>query len=178
MLLKTSSSNPHDPSRVIITSSAGHSMAPKGGVDYNSVKRKPRMQQNGTTSNSSSDGVSSGSKDHLDPGANELMTWIEYGQSKWGNIACAKWLDRVYGPRSIQTGNKETERIAEGEIISIALHPGEYMFWLSQYPADHLDRLRCNWSGKTSSRYIIHTQVVFMACRMSISQFAFSSLLN
>ncbi len=69
---------------------------------------------------------------NLHPGKNELMTWIEYGQSKWGNIACAKWLDRVYGPKSssdlVSNGNANSERIAAGEIISVAVHPGKSFF--------------------------------------------------
>lgn len=121
-LLKTSSAHPENPSRIIVTSSTGHSTAPKGGIDYNSVKRSPKSASNGhshTNGHSQSD-----ESKELAPGDNELMTWIDYGQSKWGNIACAKWLDKVYGPRAEATSG--SQRIGKGEIISVSVHPGEF----------------------------------------------------
>ncbi|OWT40496.1 putativepod-specific dehydrogenase SAC25 [Cryptococcus neoformans Bt1] len=85
------SSPPSLPSRVILTSSAGHSMAPKGGVNFKSVVRDPSDTRSGR-------------------GKYELDKWIEYGQSKWGNIALAKYLEDTYGK--------------EGRLISVAVHPG------------------------------------------------------
>ena len=79
--------------RVIFSSSAGHAQAPAGGVDYKSVIK--------TTSG---DG----------PGSNELNVWVDYGQSKWGDIALAKQLDKMNGPR------------AGGDLISVSVHPGEF----------------------------------------------------
>lgn len=52
----------------------------------------------------------------------ERMKWVEYGQSKWGDIALAKYLDWTYGPK---TDAKQTG----GEIIAISLHPGESNVW-------------------------------------------------
>ena len=39
--------------------------------------------------------------------------WVDYGQSKWGDIALAKQLDKLHGPA------------AGGNIISVSVHPGE-----------------------------------------------------
>lgn len=47
------------------------------------------------------------------PGSNELNVWVDYGQSKWGDIALAKQLDKMHGPRS------------GGDVISLSVHPGE-----------------------------------------------------
>jgi hypothetical protein len=54
------------------------------------------------------------------------MKWVEYGQSKWGNIAVARWVHSVYGPaEGRKTGNGKVEKKSgEGEVISISLHPG------------------------------------------------------
>ena len=56
------------------------------------------------------------------------MKWIEYGQSKWGDIALARWLHWAYGPS--EGRNKESVDPSlishEGEIISVAVHPGVY----------------------------------------------------
>jgi retinol dehydrogenase-12 len=78
--------------RVIFSSSAGHAQAPSGGVDYQSVIKT-----------ATGDG----------PGSNELNVWVDYGQSKWGDIALAKQVDKMHGPRS------------GGNIISLSVHPGE-----------------------------------------------------
>lgn len=83
---KTSQANPQSPSRLIALSSAAHSNAPKGGVDYDSLKQ----------------------------GGKVLDKWVEYGESKWGDSALAKYVDNHYGPRS---GSK-------GEIIATSVHPG------------------------------------------------------
>ncbi|WVW84092.1 hypothetical protein I302_106121 [Kwoniella bestiolae CBS 10118] len=91
------SSPPTHPSRVILTSSAGHASAPNGGVDFKSVVRDP------------SDPIT---REGQQPkqGKNEKMRWVEYGQSKWGDIALAKYLHNVYG--------------RQGRLISVAVHPG------------------------------------------------------
>ncbi|KAK6909679.1 hypothetical protein I203_103700 [Kwoniella mangroviensis CBS 8507] len=91
------SSPPAQPSRVILTSSAGHGGAPKGGVDFRSVVRD------------TSDPII---KDGHQPrqGKHEKMRWVEYGQSKWGDIALAKYLHNTYG--------------RQGRLISVAVHPG------------------------------------------------------
>jgi NAD(P)-dependent dehydrogenase (short-subunit alcohol dehydrogenase family) len=70
--------------RIVFSSSAGHAQAPPGGVDYNSITKQ------GT----------------------ELNPWTEYGQSKWGNIALAKQLDKLYGPQ------------AGGQMVALSVHPG------------------------------------------------------
>jgi NAD(P)-dependent dehydrogenase (short-subunit alcohol dehydrogenase family) len=95
------------PSRVIITSSAGHTGAPTKGVDLASIKRLPSTR-------TSTDG-------QLTPGKNERAKWVEYGQSKWGNIACAKYLHARFGP-TLQMGVQKED---EAELISVAVHPGE-----------------------------------------------------
>jgi NAD(P)-dependent dehydrogenase (short-subunit alcohol dehydrogenase family) len=78
--------------RVIFSSSAGHAQAPSGGIDYQSVIKS-----------TSGEG----------PGSNELNVWVDYGQSKWGDIALAKQVDKMQGPR------------AGGDIISLSVHPGK-----------------------------------------------------
>ncbi|KAK8864565.1 hypothetical protein IAR55_001815 [Kwoniella newhampshirensis] len=88
------SSPPTNPSRVIISSSAGHSMAPTGGVNYQSVIRDPSHPKD---------------LDKPRQGKHELNKWDEYAQSKWGDIALAKWLNYQHGD--------------QGRLISIAVHP-------------------------------------------------------
>jgi NAD(P)-dependent dehydrogenase (short-subunit alcohol dehydrogenase family) len=68
-------------------SSAAHVTAPPGGVDYSTLKKGDKL----------------------------LGEWTEYGESKWGDLALAKYVDKHYGPRS---GNPD------GEVVSIAIHPG------------------------------------------------------
>lgn len=86
------SSPPSCPSRVILTSSVGHLTAPKGGVNFKSVVRDPSDTGSGR-------------------GRYELDKWTEYGQSKWGNIALARYLEDTYGK--------------DGRLISVAVHPGK-----------------------------------------------------
>ncbi|WRT66530.1 uncharacterized protein IL334_003489 [Kwoniella shivajii] len=90
-------SPPTHPSRVIMTTSAGHAMAPSSGVDYKSVVRD------------SSDPITGEDQDPKQ-GKNEYGSWVEYGQSKWGNIAISKYLHNAYG--------------RQGRLISVAVHPG------------------------------------------------------
>ena len=85
-------------SRVIFLSSAGHSQAPPGGIDYKSLMR---VEQDSA-------------QQALDRQPN---VWVDYGQSKWGDIALAKQLDKLRGPA---TG---------GNIISVSVHPGESIGW-------------------------------------------------
>jgi retinol dehydrogenase-12 len=87
VLQATSRANPTAPSRLITLASAAHSTAPTGGVDYESLKK----------------------------GGKVLERWIEYGESKWGDIALAKWVDAHHGPKSGSTG---------GEVLACAVHPG------------------------------------------------------
>nr|XP_018262805.1 pod-specific dehydrogenase [Kwoniella dejecticola CBS 10117]OBR84963.1 pod-specific dehydrogenase [Kwoniella dejecticola CBS 10117] len=91
------SSPPTHPSRIILTSSAGHATAPKEGVDLRSVVSDPSdpVQQPGTKPKW---------------GKYEKMRWVEYGQSKWGNIALSNYLHNEYG--------------RQGRLISVAVHPG------------------------------------------------------
>jgi NAD(P)-dependent dehydrogenase (short-subunit alcohol dehydrogenase family) len=115
LLVKTSQASPSDPPRVIITSSAGHATAPAEGVKFESVIRDKSVQPNQKTAD-----------DKPVKGANELGKWPEYGQSKWGNIAVARYLHWLYGPsegRKKETVSLE-KKAGNGEIISIALHPG------------------------------------------------------
>lgn len=57
-------------------------------------------------------------------GDKHLNAWVEYGESKWGDVALAKYVDEHYGPRS---GNPN------GEVISIAVHPGIVRTGLYKY---------------------------------------------
>ncbi|KAL7421423.1 hypothetical protein Q5752_004309 [Cryptotrichosporon argae] len=70
--------------RLILLSSAGHTMAPAGGVDYASLTRA------GT----------------------QLDRWAEYGMSKWGDVALAKWVDAHYGPAVVGDGEPAITAIA------------------------------------------------------------------
>ncbi|BEJ16307.1 hypothetical protein CspHIS471_0509120 [Cutaneotrichosporon sp. HIS471] len=80
------------PARIISLASATHMQAPPGGIDYAG----------------------------LDSGA-DRNAWLEYSESKWANIALAKYVHAHYGP-TCQDGVCSVP--APGEIISIALHPG------------------------------------------------------
>lgn len=71
-------------------------MAPKGGVNIKSVVRDPSDTGSGQ-------------------GKYELDKWTEYAQSKWGNIASAKYLEDTYGK--------------EGRLIAVAVHPGKSSFF-------------------------------------------------
>jgi len=87
LLQKTSRADPANPARLIVLSSAAHAVAPPGGVNYNSLRN----------------------------GDSLLSRWSEYGESKWGDIALAKYVDAHYGPASNNP---------DGEVVSIAVHPG------------------------------------------------------
>ncbi|WVR06888.1 hypothetical protein IAU60_003924 [Kwoniella sp. DSM 27419] len=102
-------SPPTEPARVIFTSSAGHAMAPKNGVDYHSVIR---------ASDESGADASAGGKPKQ--GKNEYSKWIEYGQSKWGDVALARYLHNEYG--------------RQGRLITASVHPG----LVATNLADHL----------------------------------------
>ncbi|ORY32852.1 putative short chain alcohol dehydrogenase [Naematelia encephala] len=105
LLLTTLLATPH--SRFISSTSAGHYAAPRGGVDLRSVIRDPKDPSN------------------TKRGKYEHMKWIEYGQSKWGNIALAKWVHWAYGPEEGARKEKvESYDRSTGQIISIAIHPG------------------------------------------------------
>lgn len=55
----------------------------------------------------------------------EKMKWVEYGQSKWGDVALARCLHWVYGPDEGREKRKaHIRRVGKGEIISISIHPG------------------------------------------------------
>lgn len=87
------------PSRIIISSSAAHAMAPKGGIDYASL-----------------------SKGGLSPS-------VEYGQSKWGNIAMARTLHERYP-----------------DITSVSVHPGEGMTQERAEPGSVASNLTAHFS--------------------------------
>ncbi|ORX35729.1 hypothetical protein BD324DRAFT_642905 [Kockovaella imperatae] len=99
LLQYTSSSNPQALSRVILVSSAGHGMAPRGGFKPESVM--PDYPQGGPSWRDSTYGsLDNGSENDGEPrrGKHELQRWLEYGQSKWGGVALARWLHWTYGP--------------------------------------------------------------------------------
>lgn len=109
-LLDTSLSNPSSLPRIISTSSAGHTAAPPGGFDPVSAVRDPD---------------STSTNDKPVKGKNELAKWTEYGQSKWGNIAVARYIHWLYGPaEGTEKKPLGAERAGKGEIIAISVHPG------------------------------------------------------
>ncbi|KAL1406218.1 hypothetical protein Q8F55_007909 [Vanrija albida] len=108
LLRATSRANPANPARLISLSSLGHMFAPKGGIDYNSV---------------TADGK-------------QLDTWSEYGLSKWGNVALAKWVDSHYGPRAGAGADGKG-----GEVIAISIHPGTVATNLSRHIVDNKSKL-------------------------------------
>jgi NAD(P)-dependent dehydrogenase (short-subunit alcohol dehydrogenase family) len=114
-LLQESSKINGSSSRIIISSSAGHSAAPLSGVDYLSVLR---------------DHSSGSTESNPIRGRNERSSWVEYGQSKWGNIAVCRWVHWAYGPdqgrqkRSIEGGRGGE---GSGEVVSISVHPGMFL---------------------------------------------------
>ncbi len=114
LLLRTSTSHPGSPSRVIVLSSAGHSSAPSCGVDYRSVVRDTSIA-NGQ-----------GREGELSVRGRFERTWLEeYGQSKWGDVALSRWLHWMYGPEGGRRKRMiQGERVGEGEIISVSIHPG------------------------------------------------------
>jgi NAD(P)-dependent dehydrogenase (short-subunit alcohol dehydrogenase family) len=77
------------PSRVITTSSFGHIVAIPGGIDYDNYE-KPVDERV------------------------EYLPAVEYGISKWANVAMARYLDVEYGKK--------------GDLISIPVHPGQSCF--------------------------------------------------
>lgn len=85
-LLRSTSRATGLPSRVISLTSAAHVGAPPGGVDYASLER----------------------------GATPIHRWKAYSESKWGNVALAKYVDAHYGP-----GTK-----GDDAVIAVAVHPG------------------------------------------------------
>ena len=55
------------------------------------------------------------------------MRWLEYGQSKWGDVALARRLHWMYGPDEGRVKRVlDARRVGEGEIISISIHPGDF----------------------------------------------------
>jgi hypothetical protein len=100
-LLQKTSRASISPARLILTSSAGHTGAPSCGVDYKSVVR-----------------------DSDSSGRNEYNKWTEYFQSKWGNVAIARWVHWVHGPDEGWRKAGVVEKKSDGEIISISVHPG------------------------------------------------------
>lgn len=84
-------------------------MAPSKGFDPPSVLRPQNYDQ-----------------EHPKKGPNEYSKWVEYGQSKWGNVAIVKYLHWLYGPEQGKARKSvKGEKVAKGEVISIAIHPGE-----------------------------------------------------
>lgn len=112
LLLSTSRSS-SEPARVITLSSLGHESAPRGGIDYHSLIADPEILAK----------IEKGQDYPAVRGKKELDKWTEYGQSKWGDIALAKYLESVYGPHAEE--GMQSRRVAEGELITFAVHPGE-----------------------------------------------------
>lgn len=117
LLQQTSVADPDSPARVVLLSSAGHASAPKGGVDYKTV-----MRPAGDDSDSDDGDKSLGRRAVAKPGG-VFSKWVDYGQSKWGDIAMAEYINWHYGPGS---GTKD------GEIIATAVHPGESLYALQK----------------------------------------------
>jgi NAD(P)-dependent dehydrogenase (short-subunit alcohol dehydrogenase family) len=84
LLQATSRANPSSPARLIVSSSFAHGFAPRGGIDYASLR-----------------------------GTGKLDRLAEYGESKWGGVALARYVDAHYGPGA-----------ADGEVLAYAVHPG------------------------------------------------------
>lgn len=117
-LLLTASSTSSSLPRVIATSSAGHATAPPRGFNPKSVVRDPSLPP-------------AQKEDPPKKGAREYPKWVEYGQSKWGNIAVGRYLHWMYGPDEGRAKEEaKAEREGKGEIISIVVHPGGFGFAL------------------------------------------------
>ena len=103
---------------MIISTSMGHILAPGAGFDPRSVVRDPpAISAQGHTARAGNAKPSSGKY--------EKMRWVEYGQSKWCDIALARRLHWVHGPSEGRRKKRvEAEQIGDGELISIAVHPG------------------------------------------------------
>ncbi|KAJ9107005.1 hypothetical protein QFC19_002873 [Naganishia cerealis] len=91
LLLKVSQdSNGVEKARVVHTSSSAHNMAPRGAIDWESLK----VQEDGSIGHAHN-------------------TWVLYGQSKIGNVIVANELNRRYGDHLISTscnpGNLKTD---------------------------------------------------------------------
>jgi hypothetical protein len=103
-----------------------------GAVEIEKVVQCEMFNRHGTA-NGSGSGNANGDGARVEPkpkrGKYEHMKWVEYGQSKWGDLALAKYLDWTYGPT---TDAKNTG----GEIISIAVHPGETVCCFAETPID------------------------------------------
>ncbi|GMK55953.1 hypothetical protein CspeluHIS016_0210090 [Cutaneotrichosporon spelunceum] len=88
LLQRTSKANAA-PSRLVVSSSFAHLWAPKcgedGGIVYDTLK-----------------------------GTGKLDKVKEYGESKWGSVALARYVNEHYGPKSG----------SDGEILAYAIHPG------------------------------------------------------
>ena len=121
--------------RIIVSSSAGHAAAPSGGFKPLSVARDPppigdwRDKTYGAADGSVEYGVGQERR----RGEHELMRWIEYGQSKWGGIALARWLHWTYGPSEGREKQALAQDAGKDQVISIALHPGMISSNLAQH---------------------------------------------
>ncbi|CAK9781090.1 NAD(P)-binding protein [Cutaneotrichosporon oleaginosum] len=82
------------PARIITVASAAHVSAPPGGVDYAALDARAARD-----------------------------AWLEYGESKWANIALAKYMHARWGP-ACADGVCGVPAPGTGEIISVAVHPG------------------------------------------------------
>lgn len=84
-------------------------MAPKGGVNYQSVVR---------------DAAETTPLDPKNPkkGKYEVDKWAEYGQAKWGDIALARYLHAVYGPEA--ASGMQSRRVGGGQLLCYSIHPG------------------------------------------------------
>ncbi|KZO92784.1 NAD-P-binding protein [Calocera viscosa TUFC12733] len=119
--LLQSTAKAHGSARVVTTSSAGHTQAPKGGFDYATLKDGPVRRE-------------------------KYGSWTMYFQSKWGNVVFAKELQRRYGNEGIVSivvhpGLIRTElgRYMDGLL--------PWMFSKLAYPADPLGAVTQLWGG-------------------------------
>lgn len=92
LLRSTSIANPASPARLITSSSIAHELAPRGnhedgGIAYDTLTRDSPRQ---------------------------LNRWQEYGESKWGDIALARYVNAHHGPG----------KNADAEILAFSVHPG------------------------------------------------------
>ncbi|KAK1924081.1 putativepod-specific dehydrogenase SAC25 [Papiliotrema laurentii] len=141
LLLQTARDHPESLPRVLSVSSAGHTAAPPGGFDAKSVVRDPSLS------------TDAGADGKPQRGPNEHQKWVEYGQSKWGNVAIVRYLHWLYGPDAGRPKHDvKGEREGEGEIISIALHPGIVATNLAQHMTISAYLLKINWIAALFSK--------------------------
>ena len=137
-LLQSTARETSQPTRLLTLSSFGHLGAPKSGIDYTSLIRP------------------SGASDADTFG---LEIWTDYGQSKWGDIALAKYVDLHYGPGKTK----------DGEIIATAIHPGKlFVGTLTPINSDVV-RIHRHSVGNPSPSITVDGEISPVACGESIA---------